>query len=268
MRGKVRYCVFVNKTLNGVLKFLDAWCKHFDSWIFSDKWRRELCVSLLIVKRFVKYIQPESLSKTSCSLAAFHIYSDAASSEDETRIGGCDGAVAWTLKIDKKKLPAWIVAAKPDIQFFEILAADISLRRLGKKSRHNLAHVDNLSDCYCLTGGSSNSILVQSCVAEILQRIYWAGWSVYWAWISTKRNPGDCTTRLEKLDILLKFFPSMSFTELDQSYLDPILLEYKHSFCNFNRLFGEIPTKPKKRPISSSRSLASKKLRIQKRPPS
>ena len=164
-----------------------------------------------------------------------------------------------------------IVAAKPDIQFFEILAADVSLRRFGSKNRHILAHVDNLSDCYCLTGGSSNSILVQSCVAEILNRIYWANWSVYWAWISTKRNPGDCTTRLEKLDILLKFFPSMSIVELDQSYLDPILLEYKHSYCNFNRLFGEIPTKSKKRPLpsatrisASSQTLSAKKFRSQK----
>ena len=103
-------------------------------------------------------------------------------------------------------IPAW-ARGLIHIGVLELIAVDVANRVFTALSDFwNIFHVDNSGGVFNLTSGKSNCLLSQVVVEETISGMQKSETAGYFAYLRTDRNPGDCTTRMEKLPLLLEAF--------------------------------------------------------------
>ena len=260
IRGKFRYCVGNNSRIAaGIARGLDPFVDQFYFNIMQKQRRLHLDILCDICIDFLKKMQPLCTSRGIIKTEQAHIYSDA-SGEDlasytykqgiarhNVVIGAIlvtktNNPVFFSLKIEK--IPKWM---KPTITVFEAMIADLALLKFEEmvKQYYLVHHVDNAADCYGLIKGSTEDLSTQPIITNILKRLALVDLVPYFAWIriSTLRNIGDHTSRLDKLSLIKANFPNAIEIEVSASEIP--WANYKKEFLKMES-FGRENAKRRK----------------------
>jgi len=115
--------------------------------------------------------------------------------------------------------PSW-VEGKVGIAFCELVAAHLA--RLVFKAEMDdffiIHHIDNSGDCFALVKANSQNIRCATVVPTIIKSVP-QGDGCYFCWCGAHRNHSDIMTRLEKLNFLIRFFPTVKIIQTDEGVI-------------------------------------------------
>ena len=268
-------------TMAGVVKSLDKFCvpERFTKLIVRERERAGAVTTLDLMDDYLLNPSVLSLSFASVNRPHRHVYHDASLdnlmkfwktikempeadiSEFNIFLGGMlfrgsgEPPLAFSVKITS--LPSWFSLFHPHIGVFELIGAHMAQRVFRKwlQGFFCIAHLDNIGDCFIIVKGSAKDILSQSVTSQPISETA-RGDGTYWAWIGTSRNVSDDLTRMEKMSILLKAFPSTEFIDLQES--DIPWSDYKTQFEKLQKISFETKAKKKQKKKNNKRKTEEK----------
>jgi len=186
------------------------------------------------------------LDRSCCDVSRHDIWLGGILVLPEKVLPGCKPkAVGFSIKITT--LPVWLLNCPEAIHigFFEAIAVDLWRRLLRSwvDGSFLINHIDNAGDCYNFVSASSRCPLVQSVISSFIREDPHTD-GVFWAWLGTARNYGDCPTRLYRMEIL-KTALDVSLVECSE---DDIPWDtYKSEYSAISRMCCSRPAKRRKK---------------------
>lgn len=239
-RGLMRHVCQLSIQFNHIIRGLDPWCDEsfFSDHIKSHSERRQLLALIRLLLGCIKFTQKLEMNSSMFELSTAHVYSDA-SLED---LAGVNKALKAGRRSDLGRYGMWIggFVARPDgssrafsihvtrvpphvdrlhIGILESLAARTALHIFQDDAKRyfTVYHIDNSGAVFALSKNASSCTISQSIGASFIEFCIKRGLRYWICWISSGRNVSDVLTRMERQDLLKRYFPDCEASVLDIS---------------------------------------------------
>eukprot|EP00392_Amoebophrya_sp_AT5.2_P003826 g3831.t1 len=137
-----------------------------------------------------------------------HLYTDAAAPTGEVFLGGVcidphGVRRAMRIQLRQKQLPPALRNAT--IYVYELIATYLAILHFNLRDVDVIVHVDNIGGLYSMVKGHAACPIGAAIAAEISVELVERGVAGFFAYVDTKRNVADATTRVQLFDDLIAF---------------------------------------------------------------
>jgi len=147
----------------------------------------------------------------------WHLYTDAAAPEGKVFMGGVcidpqNNRRAFRIELPQRKLP--LALRNATIYVCELLATYLAIEYFQLRDVEAVVHVDNIGGLYSMVKGHAACPIGAAIAADISAGLVGRGVAAFFAYVSSRRNVADATTRMMLFQELIDFVGA-----------DPVLLE-------------------------------------------